>query len=97
MRVIPCAYRLDGLDVIGGRWAGLEIIEKIQRDSKSLWAVSIGQTCLNMFGEWEYEPQPSSRTDEFIERTRFATLEEAVTRAKKAIEEGNARAREMAL
>lgn len=86
MRLIPCAYRLDGIDP-DGKWHDLEIVEKVQRDGKSLWAVSRGKSCLNTFGEWEYEPFPSSRTDEFIARTRFTTPEDAADRARKAIEE----------
>jgi hypothetical protein len=35
-------------------------------------------------GEWEYEPNPSSRTDDFIKDTRFATVEEAARAAMRA-------------
>jgi len=36
------------------------------------WAVRDGRgCCLNSDGEWEYEPQPSSRKDDFLARTRF--------------------------
>lgn len=28
-------------------------------------------------GEWEWEPQPSSRDDDFMARTRFASFTEA--------------------
>lgn len=40
---------------------------------------------LNRSGEWEWEPQPSSRDDAFFARCRFATPEEAlaVYRARK--------------
>ena len=34
---------------------------------------------MNTQGEWEHEPMPSSRTNEFIARTRF-TLDEAFDR-----------------
>lgn len=40
------------------------------------WAVSNGSGVYNRLGEWEYEPMPSSRTDEFFARTRYS-LEEA--------------------
>ena len=33
---------------------------------------------MNRDGEWEYEPQPSSRTAEFFLRTRYATAEDAL-------------------
>jgi len=45
------------------------------------WAVSNGTSVLNTDGEWEWEPMPSSRDDDFIARARF-TFAEAVTRAR---------------
>ena len=39
------------------------------------WCVFDGLECLNLDGEWEPEPQPSSRSDEFIARTRFTRSE----------------------
>lgn len=42
------------------------------------WAIRDGACCLNKeTGEREYEPKPSSRTEEFIAATRFATPGEA--------------------
>lgn len=41
-----------------------------------VWAIVNDGMCLNKNFEWEYEPTPSSRSDEFIERTRY-TLDEA--------------------
>ena len=41
------------------------------------YCVRSGHNCLNTKGEWEYEPQPSSRNDAFYKRCRFDTLEEA--------------------
>lgn len=51
------------------------------------WAVAAGRSVLNLLGEWEWEPMPSSRTDEFKARTRFS-FEEAVTLAKTATRDG---------
>lgn len=47
---------------------------------KDRWAITRdgGSTNLNWLGEWEYEPMNSSRTEEFFERTRFATPREAL-------------------
>ena len=44
------------------------------------WAIFDGACCLNIEGEWEVEPQPSSRTDGFKLRTRFS-LSDAMRRA----------------
>jgi hypothetical protein len=41
------------------------------------WAVNDCGFVLSRTGEWEYEPLPSSRTDDFIARCRFDNLEEA--------------------
>jgi len=48
----------------------------------NLWCVvDRSGLVLNADGEWEYEPNPSSRTDGFRARTRFS-LEQAFERAK---------------
>jgi hypothetical protein len=41
------------------------------------FAVRRGNSCLTMGGEWEYEPLPSDRDDEFYRRCRFASFEAA--------------------
>lgn len=55
-----------------------------QQDGSVLWRVKKGPFCLNVNGEYEYEPLPSSRDDAYIKRCRFATLEEAWERAERA-------------
>ncbi len=52
-----------------------------ERD-ENRWAIFDGSCCLNIEGEWEVEPQPSSRDDAFKMRTRF-TLSDAMQRAAK--------------
>ncbi len=47
----------------------------IEERGNDLWAVTDGAYVLNTNGEWEYEPFPSSRTKEFIARTRFSFSE----------------------
>lgn len=44
------------------------------------WAVRRGENvCLNRHGEWEYEPSPSNRDDEFYDRCRFESIDDAVS------------------
>lgn len=62
---------------------GYEHIE-VKHRGDNLWCVSNGSSVLNKNGEWEWEPQPSSRTDEFIAETRFS-LDEAIARGFEAI------------
>ncbi len=48
-----------------------------------LWAVKHGGQCLDSDGEWDYEPMPSNRTDEWIATHRF-NLTRALLLAKEA-------------
>jgi hypothetical protein len=48
------------------------------------YAVRKGGSCLTIDGKWEYEPQPSSRTQEFYDRCRFILLADAMTAARRA-------------
>ena len=45
------------------------------------WAITRRGWVLNKSGEWEYEPQPSSRTEEWLETVRWATAREAALAA----------------
>ncbi len=56
---------------------------KVQRtrqiEGPALWKVVDGKgNCLNKSGEWEWEPMPSSRDDEFLSRCRFPTADAAI-------------------
>ena len=42
------------------------------------WAICHLGSVYSRNHEWEYEPNPSSRSDEFIARTRYSSPEEAV-------------------
>jgi hypothetical protein len=49
------------------------------------WAVKGMFGVLNTDGEWEYEPSPSNREDDFLDRCRF-TEEEALRRALEVVD-----------
>lgn len=49
------------------------------------WAVRKTGSCLAKDGEWEYEPIPSSRDDEFYKRCRFDSLEDAIAAYNKQL------------
>lgn len=55
-------------------------VERTTSDKEPLkWAVRDRfQHALSCDGTWEYEPQPSSRDDEFLARCRFDTPVEAI-------------------
>ena len=52
-------------------------------DGRRRWAVVIHNSVLAKDGELEYEPLPSSRTEEFIKRTRYDSIQEALAAARK--------------
>ena len=70
---IPSVYRFEGVRDFKVEWRG--------GDS---WAIVESCQCYNKNGRWEFEPSPSNRTDEFIERTRW-TLEDALRTASELI------------
>jgi len=55
-----------------------------QRDGSIKWAVRRLGDCLDKDGYWRYEPQPSSRDDEFLAQCRFDSPEEALAALDKA-------------
>jgi hypothetical protein len=55
---------------------GLLSVERTSKE-EDRWAIRLYGNCLHRGGEWEYEPQPSSRAPEFLASTRF-TLREAL-------------------
>ncbi len=48
------------------------------------WAVTRRGCVLNKSGVWEFEPQPSSRTDEWLETVRWSDMQDAITAALRA-------------
>ena len=56
----------------------------IEKRSEDRWVISNGTSVFNSFDEWEWEPLPSGRDEEFIARTRL-TLEEAFARVPAAL------------
>lgn len=67
--IVPCAYAIPTAERREIAWRGPE-----------QWVIAGAGCCLNTDDEWEVEPQPSSRTDEFKARTRYS-LQEAMERA----------------
>lgn len=67
-----------------GGGPSIEIEARDQRDGSRKWVVKRLSSVLNKSGRWEWEPNPSARTDEFIARTRL-TLDHALMLADEAI------------
>lgn len=62
---------------------------KVEDRGAGAWAVTKGgHSCLNTDWKWEYEPLPSSRTQEFFERCRYglpAALQIAVEARRRSL------------
>ena len=69
-------YQIEG----GGPFDATDVrLERRKnREGISRWAVVNRSCVLNKEGEWEWEPIPSSRTDEYLARTRFDTPSDAL-------------------
>lgn len=68
----------DGWTVAAYKAAGLTIQSMAQLKGPDLWKIAdAAGNVLNKQGEWEWEPTPSNRDDEFLARCRYATLTEA--------------------
>lgn len=79
--VMPNSKASEGLGLpVAAYDAGGEVrIEAAkQMDGRVLWKVREHGNVLAKTGEWEWEPMPSGRDDEFLDRCRFDTPQEAL-------------------
>lgn len=80
-------YTIDGDPRrLGADDIHIERAKQLQGPAK--WAVRRLGDCLNKNGEWEWEPNPSSRDDEFLARCRFDSPEEAFAALSGDVEGG---------
>lgn len=70
-------------DDINSGLFSITVEERGQIDGTTRWAVCRLGQCLNRRGRWDYEMQPSSRTDRWIAGHRF-DLDTALRLAEKA-------------
>ena len=81
----PVAYKLPWTRYERSEpWMRMEVVATKFDDgglTPTAWAVREGGAVLSKDGDWEFEPIPSSRDDEFISRTRWDTAEEAANAA----------------
>lgn len=66
---ISC-YELDG------KGSDLITLERRSRNQDG-WAIVRLGFVFNTFGEWEWEPMPSGRSEDFLQRTRWNSAQEA--------------------
>lgn len=93
MNLIPTRYRLPWTHYYNSdaahSWASIEATKFDEKGQPTKWCILEGGSCLAIDGEFEYEPQPSSRSEAFFERTRFNTVEEAYAMAEKWMGKSN--------
>jgi hypothetical protein len=79
--LIPSTYRLPWSRFQNATpWMAAELVATHwDKNRPTRWAIRESGSVLAKDGEWEFEPNPSSRTPEFLERTRWGSLEEAAT------------------
>lgn len=63
---------------------GVRIEATKQIDGSTKWAIRSRGSVMATTGEWECEPQPSSRDDQFMNRCRFNTPAEALACLQRA-------------
>lgn len=62
---------------------------KIERRSVApteTWAICDGSMCMDKDGNWEYEPMPSARTKDFLQKYRFPSPKDALSALKRSRE-----------
>jgi hypothetical protein len=57
---------------------GIELQLAHGRNGIIRWKITDSTWTLNHKGQWEYEPNPSSRTDAYFRRCRFNSIDEAL-------------------
>lgn len=84
---LPDGVRVDAYGIGSDHSrSGVILVQRMsQMDGSDLWAVRNRHgSVLAKDGQWEFEPQPSSRDDAFMERCRYATHLEALQVAQAA-------------
>lgn len=74
--------RINEYQLQGGSWpqvADVVLRRMPQREGPDKWAILDHKFCLDKDGDWVIQPLPSSRDDEFMQRCRFDSAEEALT------------------
>jgi hypothetical protein len=85
--VLPEGVVVSGYRI--GSGTGATRVERAQQiEGPDKWAVRQGGNCLSKAGEWEWEPMPSGREDDFLERCRFDTAQDAIAAAIRNLGEG---------
>ena len=81
MNISACSWQIVLKDKHPMDYPKIDRCGQIKGDD--LFAVRLHGNCLNKDGDWEYEPMPSGRDDDFLARCRFETFEAAARTAER--------------
>ena len=77
----PVTFKMGDSKLVPTRWEDPRTGARIERTSRvdrsPSFAVRMHGNCLSRDGEWELEPQPSSRDQAFLDQHRWSNLAEA--------------------
>jgi len=73
---LPKGLRVVSCQAIDADWK-IEVTNRLS-DPVPTYAVRRFSNCLNKEGEWEYEPMPSSRDDDFLARCRWDNWDQLI-------------------
>jgi hypothetical protein len=82
----PVEWSLQG-DIDARTLHPIRIVLMLRSAGKPQYAVRRGGEVLNKSGVWEWEPSPSGRDEEFLERCRYDDFEDAVKAVDKVLME----------
>jgi len=72
--LVPKAYWVPAVDDVDSDSLRVSIEQRRSSDGRVRWAVLRNDLVLNVKGQWEYEPLPSSRDEAFLKRCRYEEL-----------------------
>jgi hypothetical protein len=66
-------------------------IDRVKGFDGTRYAIRQGGACMNAQGDWEWEPIPSSRTDEWLAEFRFTTWLDAANAVERHVKHPHGR------
>jgi hypothetical protein len=84
VELLACAttFTLKHMDFHANLGHIRELKVEMRHPNPEAWAIIGDSCCLNRDGEWEYEPAPSSRSEDFFARTRWPNARTAIAAAE---------------
>lgn len=88
MELMPSQWKLAKINNSLSHYFNIYINRMPQETGEDKYSIKWNSYVLNKNNELEFEPFPSSRDDDYLERCRFNTFDEAKAALEKAIKAG---------